>query len=82
MNRDLLRRIEVLEARMAPVVAAIFFRYGWLLGLPQDFTGERHVIVLERKPTNSANVEWCEFEERPGPAPRGNNHGFTVYLTE
>jgi hypothetical protein len=81
MTGDLLRRLEVLEARMAPVVAPVFFRYGWLRGLPKDFTGERHVVSIKTTPTNSPNFEWCEFEERSGPAPRGDDHSFTVFLT-
>jgi hypothetical protein len=36
MTRRLLHRLEVLEARMAPIVAPRFFRYGWLRRLPKD----------------------------------------------
>ena len=81
MKSDLLRRLEVLEARMATVVAPVFFRYGWLRGLPKDFSGERHIVSIKTRPTNSPNIEWCEFEEREGPAPRGDDHSFTVFLT-
>jgi hypothetical protein len=82
MKSELLRRLEVLEARMATVVAPVFFRYGWLRRLPKDFSGERHIVSIKTKPTNSPNFEWCEFEERPGPAPLAEDRGFTVYLTE
>jgi hypothetical protein len=59
MKSDLLRRLEVLEARMAPVVAAIFFRYGWLRGLPKDFTGERHVVPPAHARRLSLNEEFA-----------------------
>jgi hypothetical protein len=58
------------------------FRYGWLTPLPEGYTGERHVVIIERKPTDSPNIQWCEFEERPGLAPPGlDDNSFTVYLT-
>ena len=82
MKCELLRRLEVLEARMATVVAPIFFRYGWLRRLPKDFIGERHIITTKTETTCSPHVVWCEFEERPGPKPPGDDRSFTVYLTE
>ena len=49
--------------------------------LPDDFIGERHVEIVKREPANSANVEWCEFEEFPGPAPAGyRDDAFTICL--
>ena len=50
--------------------------------LPHDFTGEHHVVVVESEPTRSPDVEWCEFEERAGPAPAGlqTDRSFNVYL--
>jgi hypothetical protein len=44
-----------------------FFRTGYLKTLPTEYVGERHVVIVKREP--SGNGEWCEFEERPGPAP-------------
>jgi hypothetical protein len=82
MKSDLLRRLEVLEGWMAPVVALIFFRYGWLHRLPKDFIGERHVVTVKVEPTRSPLFEWCEFEERPGPAPPADDRSFTVCLTK
>ena len=61
MRSKLLARLERLEARAGPAAPAIF-RYGWLTPLPADFIGERHVVIVKREPTNSPNVEWCEFE--------------------
>jgi hypothetical protein len=82
MTSDLLRRLEVLEARMAPVMAPDLFRYGWLRGLPKEFVGDRHIVTIKTTPTDSANFEWCEFEERPGPAPPAGDPSFTVCLTK
>ena len=54
---------------------------GYLTRLPEDFTGERHVVVVQRDST-SPYEEWCEFEERPGPAaPGSDDGGLTIYLT-
>ncbi len=80
MNRALLRRLEVLEGRMASIVAPRFFRYGWLRRLPKEYIGEKHVVVVKRVPTGSPNFEWFESEERPGPAPPGDDDGFNIYL--
>jgi hypothetical protein len=81
MRPKLLARLERLEARAEPA-APVIFRYGWLTPLPADFTGERHVVIVKREPTNSPNVEWCEFEERRGAAAtEGSDDSLTVYLT-
>jgi hypothetical protein len=57
-------------------------QYGWLTPLPDDFVGERHVVIVKREPTRSENVDWCEFEERPGPAPAASaSANFQVHLT-
>ena len=81
MKAALLARLEKLEITM-PVGAPPIFRYGWLSQLPKDFKGERHVVSIKTTPTNSPNFEWCEFEERPGPAPIVGDRSFTVCLTE
>jgi hypothetical protein len=40
------------------------------------------VVIVKREPTETPNMEWCEFEERPGPAPAGpEDNACTVYLT-
>ena len=57
-------------------------RYGWLRRLPDEFVGARHVVIVKRRPTKLPNIEWCEFEERAGPAPAGpEDDACTVYLT-
>jgi hypothetical protein len=82
MRSKLLARLKRLEERAEPA-APLIFRYGWLTPLPADFTGERHVVMLKSQPTKSPNIEWCEFEERPGPATTDVNDGsLTVYLTK
>ena len=46
------------------------FRSGYLKTLPADYVGERHVVIVKREPAGATGQnEWCEFEERPGPAP-------------
>ena len=46
-----------------------FFRAGYLKTLPADYAGQRHVVIVKREPSGApGNFEWCEFEERPGPA--------------
>lgn len=75
-------RIQRLEAASSGSHAAAKFRYGWLIPLPADYTGERHSVVTKIEATNSPNIEWCHFEERPGPAPAtAGGYAFNVYLT-
>jgi hypothetical protein len=40
---------------------------GSLKKLPDDFVGERHVVVVKRQQTCTPNYESCLFEERPWP---------------
>jgi hypothetical protein len=53
---------------MAPQLVPLI-RYGWLATLPADYVGERHIVTLQQERTRSPHFEWCEWEERPGPAP-------------
>jgi hypothetical protein len=56
---------------------------GPLKPLAADILGERHIIVMQRQPTDIPNWEVCEFEERPGPAPAGADEGTCrILLTE
>jgi hypothetical protein len=74
-------RMKRLEAR-TKASEPLMLRTGFLTQLPEDFTGERHVVVLKREPAGSPHQEWCDFEERPGPAPPGSDDGgLTIYLT-
>ena len=66
MRAALRSRLEKLEVRVEPKKPPLF-RSGYLKTLPTDYVGERHVVIVKREP--SGNGEWCEFEERPGPAP-------------
>src|SRR5580700_675373 len=61
--RSRLEKLEVEVEREKPQL----IRCGYLKTLPADYVGERHVVIVKREP--SGNGEWCEFEERPGPAP-------------
>ncbi len=82
MRRALLARLERLET-MPVGSRAAFFRYGWLQRLPADYAGERHIATLSHQPTINPLVEWCLFEERPGPGPAIDvSEGMTVFLTE
>ena len=76
--RSCLEKLEVEVERKKPQL----IRCGYLKTLPTDFVGERHVVIVNRKP--SGKGEWCEFEERPGPAPvdaREDDDGITIYIT-
>ena len=72
MKSSLKSRVERLEAVLLAKEPDTVC-YGWLTHLPEDFTGERHVVTVKRKPTSSPHALWCEFEERPGPAPPGSH---------
>ena len=63
----LLARLEQLECR-AEAVRPIRIRFGNLRRLPEDYKGERHVVVTKELPSQSGQ-EWVEFEEVPGPDP-------------
>ncbi|MCU1236697.1 MAG: hypothetical protein JWP63_4664 [Candidatus Solibacter sp.] len=63
----LLNRLERLELRTT-AARPCKTRMGHLHRLPQDYRGERHVIVAKLLP-NRGQQEWVEFEEVPGPRP-------------
>ena len=72
MKRNILSRIEHLEIRSWEAKPQLL-RCGWLSNtLPADYTGDRHLAIIQRQPTGSPHVEWCLFEERAGPAPDEN----------
>ena len=68
MKAALRSRLERLEVIVEPKKPQRF-RSGVLKTLPADYVGERHVVIVKREPSGAPNGEWCEFEERPGPAP-------------
>ena len=73
MKRALVTRLARLESRMVSVEQRDKVRLGHLKRLPQEYTGERHVIVATQLP-NVGNQEWVEFEEVPGPDPNLRQH--------
>ena len=82
MRAALRSRLERLEVRVEPKKPQ-FFRSGYLKTLPADYVGERHVVTVKRKPAEApGEVEWCEFEERPGPAPvdAQEEDGITIHI--
>ncbi len=69
MRAALRSRLERLEVTAEPKKPQLF-RSGYLKTLPTDYVGERHVVIVKREPAGATGQnEWCEFEERPGPAP-------------
>ena len=69
MRAALRSRLERLEVVVEPKKPQRF-RSGYLKKLPADYVGERHVAIVKREPSGALGKgEWCEFEERPGPAP-------------
>ena len=68
MRAALRCRLERLEVVVEPKKPQLF-RTSYLKTLPADYVGERHVVILKREPSGAPNGEWCEFEERPRPAP-------------
>ena len=63
-------RGSILSLRMAPAH-------------PGRLPGERHIAIVSREQTRTANVEWCVFEERAGIGPALDHSGreMTVFLT-
>ena len=81
MKARMLSRLNRLESHpgLRPPCA---FRMGLLKRLPEDYVGEHHVVIVESEPFSSFHTVQCEFEERPGPAPRGpEDPGCVVYFT-
>src|ERR1700676_3312863 len=81
MRAALRSRVERLEVVAEPKKPQLF-RSGYLKTLPADYVGERHVVIVKREPAEApGNVEWCEFEERPGPAPDAKEEDCTtIYI--
>jgi hypothetical protein len=80
MTLRLRRRLEKLEGRRW--AGATITRSGIVVQLPDDFVGERHVVMVDCTPTDSPNQQWCVFEERPGPGPNEAEGAHVIYLDE
>ena len=73
-------RLEKLEARRR--AAETIERAGIVIQLPDDYVGEKHVVLVSRSPTDTPNLEWCSFEERPGPGPNEAEGAAVIYISE
>jgi hypothetical protein len=69
VNVNLQRRLEKLEAvaRETEDTNRVEVQLGCCQELPKDYVGERHIVEVSRLP--NGDHEW---EERPGPAPNGD----------
>ena len=82
MTKDWAKRIRKLESQLRPrTLPRVVLRYGVVKRLPNDASGERHIVVSKSEPTALLNVEQCGFEERLGPAPASDEISFDVYLS-
>jgi hypothetical protein len=64
MRRNLLSRLERLEKQVRLEMQSRI-RIGVLKPLPDDFVGERHIVVVKQLPSTLGPEIW-EYEERPG----------------
>ena len=73
-------RIERLESKARRETIQTI-RIGLLRPLPDDYRGERHIVLVKRKGTPSG---YPEYEERPGRGPRRRalDDFPTVFLSE
>jgi hypothetical protein len=74
MRTRIVTRLERLEAKPRLNQPTVI-RYGWITRLPKDFIGERHGAEFNITPCGNPRpgyprFEWCQFEERAGPAPQ------------
>lgn len=68
MKRTLMSRLKRLESRGIDAS---------LQTLPAEFAGERHVVIVTHERTGS-DLEVCQCEERPGPAPPGSEVAMSI----
>jgi len=67
MKASVQSRLAKLESRSRARGKTI--RGGVLFLLPDDYVGEKHVIMGKPMSTDSPDYEWCNFAEVPGPGP-------------
>ena len=68
MRSRLLARLKTLESQTELAKRPELILVGWLSPLPADHSGILHVVATSHPPGNESDVQWCEFEERVGPA--------------
>ena len=68
MRSALLARLKRLETTSIPDHQAKF-RYGWLMPLPADYTGERHIVVTNveasKSPKSNGAISKSGRDQRP-----------------
>jgi hypothetical protein len=70
VTRSLRGRVQQLESVLSPAEEPAN-RMGYIIReLPPEYSGERHLAVVRVCGCDNWNRQWCEVEERPGPAPR------------
>jgi hypothetical protein len=82
MKTKLLSRLGRLENQYLEARQSVM-QVGSLKKLPDDFVGERNVVVVKRQQTSTPGYESCKFEERPGPHPPGmRDQACRIYVAE
>jgi hypothetical protein len=71
MSTRLRSRLGHLEAQTRRAKRPVM-RVGTLKKLPDDYVGPRHVIDVDRTAPHAPGEAVYDFEERPGPEPRGS----------
>ena len=70
VRRSLRGRVAYLEAELKGD-EGLPMRLGYVVRiLPPEYSGESHFAVMRVVGFDNWRREWCEVEERPGPAPR------------
>lgn len=78
MSSTLRSRLERLEAQRRAAAVAIT-RYAFVARLPDDFVGERHIVMVKNA---APSGEWCHFEERPGLGRDEADGAHVIYLSK
>jgi hypothetical protein len=82
MKMKLLSRLGRLETQYQEARQSVM-QVGPLKKLPDDFVGERHVVVVKRQQASTPGYESCEFEERPGPEHPGmRDQACRIFVTD
>ena len=69
-----LARLERMEVRTSGRCGRIVQLGRVIKRLPADFVGPRHLVAVNQLPPDSGGHPWFEWEERPEPAPAGDQN--------